>query len=169
MDRMPAAPSSKRPGTTRWLTPVEMQAWRAYVDSINDLQNALEADLVSFGLTMGDYEVLVRLSERPDRRLRMCDLASELQLSPSGLTRRLDGLVSAGLVARAACDGDRRVMLAVLTDEGFATLERAAPYHVAGVRRQFIDLLSAAEVRAIASAFDKVRRALNAAKQADPS
>ena len=72
-------------------------------------------DLVPFGLTMGDYEVLVRLSEAEDQRLRMCDLATALQLSPSGLTRRLDGLVKTGLVERIASPTDRRVMFAALT------------------------------------------------------
>lgn len=98
----------------------------------------------------------------------MCDLAGQLGLSPSGLTRRLDGLVSTGLVSREASDDDRRVMLAVLTDDGYAVLERAAPFHLRGVRRHFIDLLTAGEVRAVASAFTKVRAAL-AAQHTSPS
>lgn len=146
----------------RWLDPIEMEAWRSYVNVANDLMRALETDIASFDLTMGDYEVLVRLSERPERRMRMCDLASELQLSPSGLTRRLDGLVSNGLVGREASDDDRRVMLAVLTERGFSELERAAPFHVAGVRQRFIDPLTDREVRSLASAFAKMRRVLDA-------
>jgi DNA-binding MarR family transcriptional regulator len=149
----------------RWLEPDEMAAWRHYVDSVYALQLALEDDVSPFGITMGDYEVLVRLSERPDRRLRMCDLAAELRLSPSGLTRRLDGLVRSGLIRREASDDDRRVMLAVLTPAGYELLSRAAPHHVAGVREHFIDLLSPDEVAAIGSAFAKVRDAL-AARQA---
>ena len=81
---------------TTWLTASEMRAWRNFIESVSTLTAALEADLAPFGLTMGDYEVLVRLSEAEDERLRMCDLATALQLSPSGLTRRLDGLVSTG-------------------------------------------------------------------------
>jgi DNA-binding MarR family transcriptional regulator len=137
-----------------------MAAWRNYVDTVYSLQQALEDDVVPFGLTMGDYEVLVRLSERPERRLRMCDLAGELRLSPSGLTRRLDGLVRSGLVSREPSSDDRRVMLAVLTDAGFQRLVEAAPHHVAGVRRHFIDRLTPDEVRALASAFAKVRDGL---------
>ncbi|MFM2073552.1 MAG: hypothetical protein RLZZ623_3816 [Actinomycetota bacterium] len=145
-----------------------MDAWRSYIDCINDLQHVLETDIAPFGLTMGDYEVLVRLSAHPDRRMRMCDLAGELRLSPSGLTRRLDGLVSSGHVSREASDDDRRVMLAALTDTGYRLLETAAPFHVAGVREHFIDLLTPAEVEAVASAFIKVRAAL-ATPPAEPS
>ena len=152
----------------KWLNPHEMAAWRNYVDCIGALNQALEADLAPFGLTMGDYEVLVRLSEAADHRLRMCDLAAQLRLSPSGLTRRLDGLVKHGLVERRPSEDDRRVMLAVLTDDGYRLLERAAPHHVAGVRQHFIDRLSAAEVRALGTAFDKVRSAL-ANRQSAPS
>ncbi len=79
--------------TTAWLTTSEMRAWRNFIDSVSTLTAALENDLAPHDLTMGDYEVLVRLSEAEDERLRMCDLAAALQLSPSGLTRRLDGLV----------------------------------------------------------------------------
>jgi len=145
---------------TRWLDSVEMQAWRNYIDSVNALQHALEADVVPFGLTMGDYEVLVRLSERPERRQRMCDLAAELRLSPSGLTRRLDGLVRGGLVSREPSVADRRVMLAVLTHDGYDLLVQAAPHHVEGVRRNFIDRMTRDEVVALASAFAKVRDGL---------
>ena len=152
------APQTKT--ATKWLDPVEMAAWLVYIDTINDLQHALEADLAPFGLTMGDYEVLVRLSERPDRRLRMCDLANELRLSPSGLTRRLDGLVRGGLVSRQPADDDRRVMLAALTDAGYQLLVDAAPTHVTGVRAHFIDLLTRSELQAVASAFGKVRAAV---------
>ncbi|MBI5090461.1 MAG: MarR family transcriptional regulator [Actinobacteria bacterium] len=151
------SPTSTRSG--RWLDADEMAAWRNYVDTVGALNQALEADLQDFGLTIGDYEVLVRLSEAPERSMRMCDLASQLRLSPSGLTRRLDGLVQTGVVARRPSADDRRVMLAVLTDDGYALLERAAPHHVDSVRRHFIDLLTSDEVKACGSAFGKVRAA----------
>ena len=93
---------------TAWLTASEMRAWRNFIESVGTLTAALESDLVQFGLTMGDYEVLVRLSESEDQQLRMCDLSTALQLSPSGLTRRLDGLVKTGLVERIASPSDRR-------------------------------------------------------------
>ena len=71
---------------TTWLSASEMRAWRNFIESVGTLTAVLESDLVPHGLTMGDYEVLVRLSESDDQQLRMCDLATALQLSPSGLT-----------------------------------------------------------------------------------
>jgi DNA-binding MarR family transcriptional regulator len=88
----------------------------------------------------------------------MCDLAEQLHLSPSGLTRRLDGLVRLGLVAREPSAADRRVTLAVLTDAGVAALDAAAPTHVDGVRRHFLRHLSRTQVRLLGNAFDTLRR-----------
>ena len=147
---------------TRWLDRREMSAWRTYVETVTDLAAAMEADLEPTGLMQGDYQVLVYLSEATDRSIRMCDLAGALQLSPSGLTRRLDGLVRAGWVERRPSDLDRRVMLAHLTDQGFDKLVQAAPVHVESVRLRMIDLLTADELAAIASAFGKIRAALDA-------
>ena len=138
---------------TRWLTDEEMAAWRSYAETVVDLNAALEADLAPHGLTLGDYQVLVHLSEAPDHEMRMCDLATRLQLSPSGLTRRLDGLVRMGVVERRPSERDRRVMLAVLTEPGWSYLERVAPDHVASVRRHIIDLLSPEDMAAMARIF----------------
>lgn len=140
-----------------------MAAWRSYVDTYADLMAALESDLAGTGLDLGDYQVLVYLSESADQSLRMCDLAARLQLSPSGLTRRLDGLVRAGLVERRGSDQDRRVMLAALTPKGFAALEQAAPIHVESVRRRVIDLLDPSELEVFARAFQKIRAGLGQA------
>lgn len=143
----------------QWLDESEMAAWRGFVDTLGPLLQALDADLASFGLAHGDYEVLVRLSEKPDSRMRMCDLAAELCLSPGGLTRRLDGLVRDGLVARERCAEDRRATYAVLTGAGLTKLAEAAPAHVEGVRRRFTDVLSVTEQRTLARALSKVREA----------
>jgi DNA-binding MarR family transcriptional regulator len=148
---------------TRWLDDDEMRAWLGLVDVFSEVRASLEAELVEeFGLTEGDYAVLVALSEAADRRARMCDLAASLHLTPGGLTRRLDGLVAKGLVAREPSEQDRRVVMAVLTDEGMALLERAAPVHVAGVRRHLLDHLTRDELRTIGDAFAAVRRARHA-------
>ncbi len=142
-----------------WLDDEEMRAWRGLVEVFADVHASLEAELVEgFGITEGDYGVLVNLSEAPGRRLRMCDLAIRLHLSPSGLTRRLDGLVRDGLVTREPSADDRRVTLAVLTDDGMAKLEAAAPVHVDGVRRHFIGNLSRTQIRHLGTAFDALRR-----------
>lgn len=145
---------------TKWLTSREMAAWRTYIETYSDLIAAIERDLAEHDLTLGDYQVFVYLSEAPDRSMRMCDLADLLQLSPSGLTRRLDGLVKAGLVTREASTGDRRVMLATLTPKGFAALEAAAPDHVASVRRHLFDHLDDEQVDSLASIFQAIKDGL---------
>ena len=152
--------SSPTARTVNWLRPDEMLAWRSYVETNADLMAALERDLATTGLDLGDYQVLVFLSESPERLLRMCDLAGRLQLSPSGLTRRLDGLVRAGLVERRGSESDRRVMLAALTPKGLRALEESAPIHVASVRRRMIDLLDDDELQIVANVFQKIRTAL---------
>jgi DNA-binding MarR family transcriptional regulator len=159
-DTLDGVTSNARPDPRpQWLDDEEMRAWRGLIEVYADLQATLEADLVDgFGIDGGDYAVLVNLSEAPDHRLRMCDLAARLHLSPSGLTRRLDGLVKAGYVARQPSDQDRRVTLAVLTDAGRSTLEAAAPVHVAGVRANFVDQLSRTQLRQLGAAFEALRR-----------
>lgn len=146
--------------TTRWLDDQEMDAWRSFIETAGDLNAALEADLTPHGLTLGDYQVLVHLSEADGHEMRMCDLAQLLQLSPSGLTRRLDGLVRMGVVERRPSHVDRRVMLAVLTAHGQAYLDEVAPDHVDSVRRHIIDLLSPEDMAAMARIFRTIRRGL---------
>ena len=148
--------------TTRWLNRDEMRAWVGFVETQGDLLTALEHDLAATGLTLGDYQVFVYLSSAEDDSMRMCDLAEILQLTPSGLTRRLDGLVRAGWVERRPSEQDRRVMHAVLTDAGRAKLEAAAPVHVESVRARIIDHLDRDDLRAFARAFSKIRAALDA-------
>ena len=146
--------------STRWLDDEEMAAWRSYAETVVDLNAALEADLSPHGLTLGDYQVLVSLSEADEHEMRMCDLASSLQLSPSGLTRRLDGLVRMGVVERRPSELDRRVMLAVLTDHGQAYLEKVAPDHVDSVRRHIIDRISRDDMVVMARVFTTIRQGL---------
>jgi len=145
---------------TRWLDDGEMDAWRSYAETVVDLNAALEADLTPHGLTLGDYQVLVHLSEADDHEMRMCDLAQLLQLSASGLTRRLDGLVRMGVVERRPSPVDRRVMLAVLTEHGQSYLAKVAPDHVDSVRRHIIDRLSREDMAAMARIFRTIRHGL---------
>lgn len=147
---------------TRFLNDIEMTAWRNFIETHDDLMAAIEADMAPSGLALGDYQVLVTLSEDADHRMRMCDLASILQLTPSGATRRLDGLVRSGWVERINSTTDRRVMLAVLTQAGWDKLHEALHPHVNSVRERLIDLLDENELRALASTFHKVRNALDA-------
>lgn len=140
---------------TRWLDGDEMAFWRAYTVAAGRLNAAIDADLrAESNLTLDDYEVLVHLSEAPDRRIRMSELADRVVQSKSRLTQRIDRMVARGLVEREQCPEDRRGTFAVLTDEGLAVLEAAAPGHVDSVRRHLLDHLDAAQVRAGADLFE---------------
>ncbi len=141
----------------RWLTEPEMRSWRALIHVTTGVLATLDSELrAEHGLSLGEYEVLARLSEEPEHSLRMTDLADRLRLSPSGITRRIDGLVRAGLVERHRCPSDRRGSNAVLTAEGLRRLRAAAPSHVRGVRAHFIDQLSEQELAEVASALAHV-------------
>ena len=89
------------------------------------------------GLTLSDFEVLIRLARAPDRRMRRVDLAEEVFLTASGITRLLDGLERQGFVERSSCDTDRRVVYAVLTDAGLTKLREAATPHFGQVEALF--------------------------------
>ncbi len=144
----------------RWLNETEAVAWRAFIESIGDLMGAFESGLAKHQLTLGDYQVLVYLSEADGRRMRMCDLADALRLSPSGLTRRLDGLVKSGLVAREPSAEDRRSMMAVLTSAGLRRLQKAAPDHVENVRDHLFSHLNPTQVKNMASIFESIQRGI---------
>ncbi|MFM8353101.1 MAG: MarR family winged helix-turn-helix transcriptional regulator [Actinomycetales bacterium] len=127
---------------TKWLTASEQQAWRSWLAMRTLLDDQLNRELQDLhGLSLADYEILVRLSEAADRRLRMSDLASATLASRSRLSHQIDRLESAGIVQRMTCSEDRRGSFAVLTDHGWQVLVAAAPDHVAGVRRHFVDVL----------------------------
>ncbi|MSZ16300.1 MAG: MarR family transcriptional regulator [Actinobacteria bacterium] len=141
---------------TQWLSPAEMAAWRTYIETTGDLMRAIEKDLAPFGLDRGDYQLLAMLSEAPDQRLRLCDLADSLRLTRSGLTRRMEGVLKKKLVARVQSDEDGRVAYAHITPKGFDLLKTAAPKHLESVRRLMVDLLTPTEIKAVASAFGKI-------------
>jgi DNA-binding MarR family transcriptional regulator len=148
------SPAERAP---RWLTEPELRSWQALITVTTGVLATLDNELrAEHGLSVGEYEVLVHLSEAPDRSLRMTDLAGRLHLSPSGITRRIDGLVRTGLVERRQCPSDRRGSNAVLTEEGMRRLEEAAPSHVRGVRAHFIDQLSAQQLSNLAAALSSV-------------
>ena len=150
--------ANKRQDVPRWLDDEEMRAWRGLVETFSDVVADLDADLQrEHGLTHGDYGVLVHLSEAEGDRLRMCDLAERLHLSPSGLTRRIDGLVRAAMVRREQAPDDRRVILAVLTPEGRRRIEEAAPDHVESVRRRLFDHLSRTQIKELGATLAALR------------
>ena len=107
-----------------------VQAFVALLRAHAALTRRLNAQLTAdHGLTISDFEVLLRLARAPERRLRRVDLARQVVLTASGVTRLLDGLERSGLVERDSCDSDRRVVYAVLTDTGQAKLAEAAGSH----------------------------------------
>ncbi|QNE23244.1 MarR family transcriptional regulator [Kribbella qitaiheensis] len=141
---------------TRWLTSEQQVAWRAYLLGTARLMAKLDDDLRQFGLGINDYEILVRLSETPDRRLRMAELADRLHQSRSRLTHTVGRLEAAELVRRTSCKSDKRGVWAELTDAGMSLLEQAAPYHVDGVRENLVDVASPEDFAAIGRVFDAV-------------
>jgi DNA-binding MarR family transcriptional regulator len=145
------------PTAVQWLTEPEMKAWRALLKTTTGLLAVLDNELqAAHGLSLAEYEVLVNLSEAPGHSLRMTELASRLHLSPSGMTRRVDGLVRHGYVRREQCPSDRRGYFAVLSDEGMARVQACAPTHVRGVREHFIDRLSERQLANLTAALSVV-------------
>jgi DNA-binding MarR family transcriptional regulator len=123
-----------------WLNDDEQTLWRRLLSVQTRIQERLDEELrETHDLSLAEYECLVHLSEAGPEGTRMSDLAAQLLLSKSGLTRRIDSMVKAGLVERRSCPADRRGQYATLTEAGAARLAEAAPTHVTAVRRYLID------------------------------
>lgn len=144
-----------------WLNPTEMKAWRTYITTTVRLLEALGADLEGHGLSMPDYEILVQLSEAPDRRMRMSDLAASALLSRSRLSHRMKVMESTGWIRREPCPGDKRGYFAVMTPKGWRAIDTAAPDHLRSVRSRFMDHLSQEEQAVMAQVFDRIDRQLS--------
>ncbi len=141
----------------RWLAASQQRDWRAYIEGRARLDEAIERDLKTrHGMSLAEYEILVQLSEAPDRRLRMAELASSATQSRSRLTHTVARLESKGFVSRTDCPTDKRGVYALLTDQGYAALSRAAADHVSTVRDLFIDVIDADDLAAIGRAFRTV-------------
>lgn len=133
---------------TRWLSEDEQCTWRAFLTAMRLLTDQLDRELQhDANIPHTYYEILVALSEAPGRRLRMNQLAEVCQSSRSRLSHAVNRLEEAGWVRREACPTDKRGALAVMTDEGFAAIEAAAPGHVEGVRRHVFDVLTPEQIR----------------------
>ncbi len=144
----------------RWLNPTEMKAWRRYILASRRLIDELDADLGEHDLSMPDYEILVQLSDAPDRRMRMSELAANALLSRSRLSHRMKVMEKAGWVKREACPSDKRGYFAVMTTKGWKAIVAAAPDHVESVRARFVDHLSKADQEVIATIFARVEESL---------
>ena len=142
----------------RWLSADQIEAWLAFFGAAALLNRRLDQQLKDdAGLTHVQYEVMARLSEAPDRELRMTELADTLYTSQSGTTYQIAQLEKAGLVRRRQCLGGPRAVYAVLTDAGFEVLKRAAPGHVNTVRELLIDVLTPEELEAVSNGLGRVR------------
>jgi DNA-binding MarR family transcriptional regulator len=131
---------------TRWLASEQQRAWRAFIIGTTLLTDTLDRELrQAHGLSLGEYEILVRLSESRDRTLRMAQIADSMQHSRSRVTHTVSRMEKAGLIARCAAEGDRRGVEARMTDKGWDLLVEAAPTHVKGVREHFVDLATEEE------------------------
>ncbi|MCA0252304.1 MAG: MarR family transcriptional regulator [Actinobacteria bacterium] len=142
--------------TPVWLTAEQQQVWRTYLGATNRVRQHLDNELRQFDLDLGEYEILVRLSEAPYRSIRMSELADQVGQSRSRLTHTVTRLETKKLLARGSCPGDRRGVLATLTDEGYAFLEEVAPYHVASVREILVDPVCAEDFAALGRVMQSV-------------
>jgi DNA-binding MarR family transcriptional regulator len=139
------------------LSETELRAWQAFLHAHQAVTSKLDAELrAAYGLSLADYDVLLRLANAGSRGLRMTELAERVMTSPSTLTRRVDGLVGLGMVERRRFEGDSRVMLARLTTRGRELVRRAAVVHLRGIRAHFVGRLTEAQLRNVATALEVI-------------
>lgn len=154
---MATATSTGKTASPEDLSDEELQAWRGLLRVHATLAKRLDAELESaHGLPLTSYEVLHYLEDAPDGRMRMCDLASAIQLSRSGLTRLVDRLERDGLLSRCSCDHDARGAYACLTEDGRERLSAARQTHLTSVREHFLSRFSPSELRTIAGLWERL-------------
>ncbi|MGH9231029.1 MAG: MarR family winged helix-turn-helix transcriptional regulator [Acidimicrobiales bacterium] len=141
----------------RWLDEREERAWRALQFMQMRLTGLLARDLAATSdLSYPDYVVLVALTDRPDARVRLFELAAILGWEKSRLSHHVARMVARGLVTKERCDDDRRGADVVVTKQGRAAIEAAAPRHVEAVRRLFVDRLTPRQLAAMGDAAETV-------------
>lgn len=139
------------------LSELEMAAWQALLHAHHELTSRLDLELrAEHELSLGEYDVLIRLARATDRRLTMSELARRAMLPPSSLTRVVGGLQERGLVDRRRSDLDSRVVHASLTDAGLALARAASRTHLRGIREHFGVRLTEAQLRTIADALQVI-------------
>ena len=144
----------------QWLDADEQHAWREYLRASRLLEAALDRDLQVHGLQLSEYEIISMLSEQPDRRLRMSEIAELVVQSRSRLTHTAGRLESRGWVRREACAGDRRGVELVLTEAGHAEIARMATTHVGSVRANLVDHLSREDFLSLGRSMAAVSRGI---------
>jgi len=142
--------------------------WRAFLLAHARVVRRLDEELrAEHDLTIGEYDALVTIAQAPDRRIRMRQLADEVILSKSGVTRLIDRLVDDGLVERSACLADARGAEAVLTERGLARLRAAARTHLRGIDEHFLATLERDDLAVIERALTAVAARAGVAADAD--
>jgi DNA-binding MarR family transcriptional regulator len=148
--------------TPRWLSPAEQRAWRSFIDMHAKLTGRLSRQLqTDSGLSAADFAVLVALTDVPDGRRRFLDLARSVEWEKSRMSHHIARMAGRGLVVREECPEDARGAFVVITPEGRAAIEAAAPRHVQAVREFFLDHVTPAELRVLAEISDRVVRKLD--------
>src|SRR4051794_235122 len=136
-----------------------LDVWRSFLLAHARLFRRLDEELrAEHGLSLPEYDALLQLAQSPDRRLRMTQLASQVLLSKSGVTRLIDRLVVDGYVARSQCSHDARGAEAVLTAEGLDRLRAAAATHLRGIDSYFLAALDDRELTTLRRSMDDVSR-----------
>lgn len=142
--------------------------WRAFLLAHARIVRRLDEELrAEHDLTIGEYDALVTIAQAPDRRIRMRQLADEVILSKSGVTRLIDRLVDDGLVERSACLADARGAEAVLTERGLDRLRAASRTHLRGVQEHFLSALDDRELEAVEQTMSTIARQAGAAPPAE--
>ncbi len=145
---------------TRWLEPAEQHAWRTFITGVTALFERLDRELrEQHDVSLAEYEIMVRLSEAPRRRVRMAELAASMSHSRSRTTHTVARMEQDGIVERLACPSDGRGVMAVLTESGWERLVSASHTHVRGVRAHLVDVCDPADLRALGRVFDAVHEA----------
>ncbi|WP_026875093.1 MarR family winged helix-turn-helix transcriptional regulator [Jiangella gansuensis] len=143
--------------TDQWVTPEQFEVWRQFIRVQSRVLRKLEADLLEHhNLPLAWYDVLVRLLEADERRLRMSELADRVMLSPSGLTRLVDRMVDEGLVSRTPAEGDGRGFYAVLTETGYERLRDASGTHLRGVHEYVVGRFDEQELAMLTSLLRRI-------------
>ncbi|MEI8106150.1 MAG: MarR family winged helix-turn-helix transcriptional regulator, partial [Actinomycetes bacterium] len=134
-----------------------LDSWVSFLRTHSAITRQLNADLLAgHGLTLHDYEVLLRLSNAEGGVMRRVDLAESVVLTASGITRLLDGLERSGFVEKATCSADARVSYAKLTEAGQTKLAQAATTHLAGVEDLFTGRYSEEELETLAELLSRL-------------
>ncbi len=144
-----------------WLSPGEQQTWRRWLRLNVLLPSALHRELqCDAGLSLPDFDVLVQLTDTPDGRVRVVELARGLSWERSRVSHHITRMERRGLVEREECAEDGRGAWVAITAEGRAAIEKAAPGHVEAVRRLVFDALAPDELETLSTVIEKVLKRL---------